>query len=470
MKRKILLILLSITLIFSGIFGCVGSTKETVSVVSIELTSTEGLTDTYTITYSDGTTSTLEISNGADGLAGADGKDGTDLTVTDLFNKYKEQYPSATYADFLSLFSINAEGSVNIINEALLSSAKVYCEFTQSNRGSKETAVYLGSAVLYEKNSDYTYFITNYHVIYNKNALETGKTAKKIVCYLYGSEGNPTATENKDANGCTVYEYGDYAIECELVGGSVTADIAVIRARTSDVLAINDGVKEIEFASGYKVGETAIAIGNPEGEGISVTEGIVSVDNEYIALSVDGTTRSYRVVRIDTAIYNGSSGGGLFDGEGKLIGITNAGDGEDQNVNYAVPVQIVRGVVENIMHYSPSGEKNAKKVKLGIEVTKGDAKFVYSEQDGYGKIVESITISNVEEGLIGEGMGLALGDEIKSIIVNGVEKKLNRIFEVGDILFTVFEGDKINFKVVRGGNEITLTEYTVLSSDITQTE
>ena len=230
-----------------------------------------------------------------------------------------------------------------------------------------------------------------------------------------------------------------------------------------------DDADEVTFADGYKVGETAIAIGNPEGEGISVTEGIVSVDHEYIALSIDGMTRNYRVMRIDTAIYGGSSGGGLFDGEGKLIGITNAGDGEDQNVNYAVPVQLVESAVKNIMHYSASGEKNAKKVKLGIEVTKGDAKFVYSEQDGYGKIVESITISNLEEGFIGESIGFALGDEVKAIIVDGVEMELNRIFEVGDILFTVFEGSKINFKVVRGGNEITLTEYTVLSGDITQT-
>ena len=70
----------------------------TVTVTSIEKTSTDGLIDTYTITYSDGTQSTFEVTNGADGKDGENGKDGEKgekgdngaLSVDDLFERYTE--------------------------------------------------------------------------------------------------------------------------------------------------------------------------------------------------------------------------------------------------------------------------------------------------------------------------------------------------------------------------------------------
>ncbi len=147
------------------------------------------------------------------------------------------------------------------------------------------------------------------------------------------------------------------------MGGTITCDLAVIRAKTQDVFNINPNVTEITFADSYTVGETAIAIGNSENEGISVTKGIVSVDNEYINYAIDNNIRSYRSMRIDTAIYGGNSGGGLFNKKGELIGITNAGDGTDQNINYAIPLNIVRPVIENIMF-----NKTLKTLALGVEV------------------------------------------------------------------------------------------------------
>ena len=106
------------------------------------------------------------------------------------------------------------------------------------------------------------------------------------------------------------YKYDEYAIPASYVGGSVTYDLAVVKASKEDVFNVNPYVLPVEFASSYSVGETAIAIGNSEGEGISVTQGVVSVDSEYINLEID-KKRSYRSIRIDTAIYSGNSGGGI---------------------------------------------------------------------------------------------------------------------------------------------------------------
>lgn len=438
--------------------------KNSASIVSINKTSTTGLVDTYTIFYSDGSTSSFEITNGKDGA------DGENVDIDDIYAKYLELHPDATYEDFLAnVLQVNVNSNTVSIGKALQSSAKIYTEFTEYYRAnhsfvtSKETAVYLGSAVIYKIDTDYTYFITNYHVVYDSSAIEQNKIAKKIVCYLYGSEDDPVSTNSKDTNGCTVYDYGDYAIECEYVGGSITADIAIVKANTESVKAINPNVKAVTFADKYHVGDTAIAIGNPEGEGISVTEGIVSVDNEYIYLAIDDTTRAYRSIRIDTSIYSGSSGGGLFDVNGKLIGITNAGDGDDQNVNYAIPLEIVKSAVENIMHYG-----SAKKITLGIEVVARNCKYVFDEQQGVGDVVETVCINKITSGSISDDMGLQVDDVLVSFVINDVEHTIKRNFNIGDLLFDVRIGDVIYFKISRGDQTLDTIKYTVKAGDLNQ--
>ena len=479
-KSKILIFILSIITAVSS-FGFVGCVKQipndTVYVVSIAQTSTDGNKTVYTVTYSDGTTSTFEVVNGTDGAKGqkgdkgedgVDGQDGKGLTIEEVYQKYLELHPNATYEEFLQAFlTFNTDGNALAINKALLTSAKVFSEFVKKKDNKIDTSVGAGSAVIYKIDTDYTYFITNYHVIYEPEAIEGYKFAKKITCYLYGSEGWPSKTDDKDASNYTIYKYGDYAIDCEYVGGAAMSDIAVLKAPTSVVKAINPDVKAVTFADGYHVGETAIAIGNPESEGLSVSQGIVSVDNEKINLSVDGTTREFRSIRIDTAIYHGNSGGGLYNADGELIGITNAGDVTDQSINYAIPVQIVKGAVENIMYYAGGSDKTVMKIKFGVTVTAKNSKYVYDQTSGYGKIVEDVMVLEVASGSITESAGVLVDDRIVSIYVNGVENKFDRYFEIGDLLYYIKAGDVLQFVVERAGSIVdNLSTYTVKSTDI----
>lgn len=89
MKRKISIIMSALALF--SLVGCSGANgkdgvngedgvdgKDGISIVSIELTDTEGLEDTYTITYSDNSTSTFVVTNGADGAQGIQGEPGKD--------------------------------------------------------------------------------------------------------------------------------------------------------------------------------------------------------------------------------------------------------------------------------------------------------------------------------------------------------------------------------------------------------
>lgn len=469
MKRKFKsFIIIVLTLILTAVIftGCSMFRK---GVVSIQKTSSEGEVSVYTVIYSDGSTSFIEVEKG---------KDGQDVTIEQVYAKFLQNNPNVSYEEFLDKYltlTVNDGANSRVVAKALTSVGRVYCEFpVQVSTGflggvSVGTSVSGGSAVIYKIDQDYTYFITNYHVIYNVNSLTADKTPKKIVCNLYGSESTPKKTNSYDSDGLAVYDYGLYAIECEYVGGAITKDIAVIKAKTSDVLAINDGITAVNFGEGYRVGETAIAIGNPEGMGISVTEGVVSVESEYIGLKIDNTTRAYRSLRIDTSIYAGSSGGGLFNDRGELIGITNAGNEQDQNINFAIPIEIVKPTVENIMYYyNGSSSVGVKELDLGIELGTNGRKYVYDENTGLGEIVENVYALDVSVYSLIYQLGIRDNDRLTSIKVGDNTTKITREFNVAELMPTVRVGDEITINYIRDGQQKSTTPYTVLEKDLTE--
>ena len=514
MKRRIKIIfavLLSLIMTLSTLGGCaLFIADEPVSIVSIEKTDTDGIVDTYTITYSDGTTSTFFITNGVngengkdgadgekgkDGLNGVDGKDGqdgkdSDLSIEDVYKYYLSisGNENKTYEDFLKAFGLVTNGSAAIVNKTLLSTVKVYSEFIETSDSNEygQTVISSGAGVIYEINCEtvdggvtdgYTYFLTNYHVIYDEKGYDNNYFPRKIVVYLYGTEYTVHyVTENNsyklDEYGRKIAEYGKYGIECEYVGGCAAADVAVIRAKTADVLAVNESVQAVTFADEYYVGETAFTVGNPNNEGMSVTQGVVSTDSEYIYLSVDGKSREHRSMRVDVALYHGNSGGGLFNSSGKLIGLSHAGGGDDQNINYAVPIDLVKVVAEDIMYYHKKGADVAvaDKITLGVTVSFEKSKYVYDSSTGYGKIVEDLVVLEVAKDSIAKVLGLAQGDVIKELRIYRVDElteyKLSRSYQIGDLLFSVRVGDKISFTIDRGGNQMQTSEYTVLDSDL----
>lgn len=479
---KILTALILALTLCLGAWGCTPTTSAPSGkfVVSVEST-TDGTNNAIIVTYSDGSTQTLTVKNGEDGANGQKGEDGEDLTVIDVYNEYKSVYGDITFDEFLKKYlSFNQNDNRFAIQNCLLSCMKIYTEFLVSTSlGSSQitqTKTSAGSAVIYSMDSEYTYIVTNYHVVYNEKANEEkngGKIARKIHTYLYGSEGTPKSKSQPDADGYTTYEYGEMAIKCEYIGGAVTADIALLRARTEDVLAINSQARPVQIATGYCVGETAIAIGNAENDGLSVTEGIVSVDNEKIALSIDGTARYYRSIRIDTALYHGNSGGGLFNVDGELIGITNAGNEDDQNINFAIPYSIVTGVVENILYYYGDGDdqtNGAYKPTIGFTSLIESSSFVYNEQTQTGEIHENVIVVEVLENTFAQSMGLLADDYIKAITLNGEETEITRDYILSDLILTLRPGDTIALTVKRGEETITLTPVTFQKSDFNAIE
>ena len=125
-------------------------------------------------------------------------------------------------------------------------------------------------------------------------------------------------------------------LDAQVVRADANADLAVITvdARRLPAVTIGD-------STALEVGQTAIAIGNPLGEYAgTVTVGIVSGLDRAIDVDEGGWTALHLtgLIQTDAAINSGNSGGALFDGDGKLVGITTAVTSGAQGLAFAIPI------------------------------------------------------------------------------------------------------------------------------------
>lgn len=148
-----------------------------------------------------------------------------------------------------------------------------------------------------------------------------------------------------NANRITVRLKNGKEYAASLVGTDSKTDVALLKI-TADGLT----PAVLGDSGSLKVGDTAIAIGNPLGQlGGTVTQGIISALDR--ALVIDGKTMS--LLQTDAAINPGNSGGGLFNDKGELIGIVVAkSSGSDvEGLGFAIPVNAAKNVANDLLKY-----------------------------------------------------------------------------------------------------------------------
>ncbi len=303
-----------------------------------------------------------------------------------------------------------------------------------------------GSGVIYSldrENGD-AYIITNYHVVYNKDEVANGGFSDGISLYLYGME------------------HEQYAISASVIGGSMTYDIAVLRVEDSEVLKNSMACAAVLGNSeNVRVYDRVFAVGNPEGEGLSATEGAVSVESEQLTMigADSKTSVTLRVMRISAAVNDGNSGGGLYSESGELIGIVNAKrTGSDiDNIGYAIPVNLAKNVADNILANCDANENlSPKKCLIGITLTAKSSGLV---ADGKGNLIikEEVEIKEINEGCITDK--LLEKDVIKSFAIDGREIEVTRIHHITEAMLTAEVGSSITLTVIRGieTHSITIT-------------
>lgn len=351
--------------------------------------------------------------------------------------------------------TIQGEGSnVTAASKGLLSAVSVTANFEMSYSSSfgpqysstvREFSA-VGSGVIYslDKERGDAYIITNYHVVYDSRANTANHISDDIYVELYGKEA------------------GGYEINAEFVGGSMYYDLAVLKVTGSRIIAESNAAPvELADSSEVAVLDTAIAIGNPESGGLSVTVGHVNVDSEYITIEgADGTTSiSLRVMRIDTAVNHGNSGGGLFDAQGRLIGIVNAkmSDSEVENIGYAIPSNLVKYVADNILYYCDGTEvESVQRCLIGITVGADDYYTEYDIESGRVYKRESVVIATVSEGGAADGL-LKVGDSVRSVTVDGVEYVCDRMHVAVECMLNARVGSEVVFHITRDGVDMDVT-------------
>lgn len=335
----------------------------------------------------------------------------------------------------------DAESAAAIVAAAAPSVVSVYCTFTDPIT-SATVASSAGSGVIYsiDKATGDALIITNYHVVYDADA---ANIADKIQVFVYGS---PLSGQ---------------AINATFVGGSMKEDIAVLRVKGSTIMK-ESIAKAAVLANSDAIhpGDTAIAIGNPQGKGISATYGKVNVVTETLETTAcdDVTEISLRVIRIDTAVNGGNSGGGIFDSQGRLIGIVSAKSIVEniENVGFALPINKVQSIVDNILYHCLDGDYvTPLKPTFGITVQIVDSKAVLNEQTGLIDIVETIEVIEISEGSLADGV-YQVGDRLICATVGDKTTQIIRIHNVTDVGLDLRPGETIIFKVLRDGVETEL--------------
>lgn len=269
---------------------------------------------------------------------------------------------------------------------------------TESFFGKSESSG-AGSGVIVKKNG---YIATNYHVVEGANKI------------------NVTLKNGKDYS-------------AKVVGGDKSNDIAVIKINKSNLNPVTFG-----DSSKLVIGDMAVAIGNPLGKlGGTATFGIISARDRK--LEIDG--KILDLLQTDAAISPGNSGGGLFNGNGNLIGIVvakSSGSGAE-GLGFAIPsttaVPIINDLIKN-GHVSTKPAAGIKIFQLNDEQAEANGlekSGIYIDQV-YGK--NAIKAGLKEGDLITKLNGEAVNSG--SELVYKIQK-----MKIGDIAkFTIYRDDK----------------------------
>ena len=277
-----------------------------------------------------------------------------------------------------------------------------------------------GSGVIYKKDGDDAYLVTNTHVI---------SGAKKVDIRL--------------ADGTKV--------PGEIVGSDTYSDIAVVKISSEKVST----VAEFGDSSQLAVGETAIAIGSPLGSEYAntVTQGIISSLNRHVSLkSEDGQAISTNAIQTDTAINPGNSGGPLINIQGQVIGITSSkiasnGGTSVEGLGFAIPANDVKNIIKQL-------EKDGKVTRpaLGIHMvnltnlsTADLQKLKLPDNVTSGVVVRSVQTNMPANGHL----------QRFDVITKVDDKAISSTTELQSALYSHSIGDSMTVTYYRNGKEET---------------
>jgi S1-C subfamily serine protease len=141
-----------------------------------------------------------------------------------------------------------------------------------------------------------------------------------------------------------LFDAGEAPVQATIVGRDASTDLALVRVNPGDAERLGARPLALGASAAVRVGDAALAIGNPFGLARSLTVGVVSGTGRSIR-APDGA-KITGAVQSDAPINPGNSGGPLLDDRGRVIGVVSQGRGN--GIAFAVPVDTLKRVVANL--------------------------------------------------------------------------------------------------------------------------
>ena len=343
------------------------------------------------------------------------------LNSSSNFSTFSSNTENSGYVQQTSL-SDYSDTSVYAANKILPSIVGIEVEYNVNSllsmfgrQTQTSTATASGSGIII---SDDGYILTNNHIV--------------------ATSSSESYYEVSEATKVTVTLFNDETkYEAKIIGKDEQTDLAVIKIE-------KNGLSKAEFADSdnIKVGEFAMAVGNPLGMQSSITCGVISAVNRKVT---DSDGKTFTLIQTDAAINSGNSGGALVNNEGKVIGINTlklSGTGIE-GMGFAIPINSTKDITSQLIQYS-----KVKRPYIGISGIDLDEKTAKTYN-----LVVGIYVKSVEDFSAAEKAGIKAGD----VIIEAEGKKISKMDELNELKNSHQIGDEFKIKVNRDGQEKDIT-------------
>ena len=287
--------------------------------------------------------------------------------------------------------------------------------FSMFGNSGTQTATASGSGIIISEDG---YILTNNHIV--------------------ATSSSESYYEVSDATKVTVTLFNDETkYDAKIIGKDEQTDLAVIKIDKT-------GLSKAEFADSdnIKVGEFAMAVGNPLGMQSSITCGVISAVNREVT---DSDGKKFTLIQTDAAINSGNSGGALVNSEGKVVGINTlklSGTGIE-GMGFAIPINSTTDITSQLIQYS-----KVKRPYIGISGMDLNEKTAKANN-----LVAGIYVKSVDDFSAAEKAGIKPGD----VIIETDGKKISTMDELNEIKNSHKIGEEMKIKVNRDGQEKELT-------------
>ena len=230
---------------------------------------------------------------------------------------------------------------------------------------------------------------------------------------------------------------GDKEYKAKVLGADPYMDIAVLKMET------NEKFTTVKFGDSDKarVGDWAVAIGNPFGLGGTVTAGIISARNRDINL-----TRYDDFIQTDASINQGNSGGPLFNLKGEVIGINTAiiapGQSGSIGIGFAIPANAASNVINQLIEFGET-----KRGWLGVRIQEVTKEIAEVEKL---KKPEGALVASVGQNSPADKAGIKAGD----IILEFDGKKIDTMRTLPKVVANTEVGKSVQLKIWRDKKSI----------------